>query len=44
MRKIGIVIGLLFLTAMIVSCGKKEEAAVDKSAPVSVQGVKFNYE
>jgi multidrug efflux pump subunit AcrA (membrane-fusion protein) len=38
MRRKWIVISLIFLTALIISCGKKEEAVVDKSAPVSVQG------
>ena len=41
MRKIRIVMSLLFLTAMIICCGKKEEAVVDKSAPISVQGVRI---
>ena len=41
MRRIRIVIGLVFLTAMIISCGKKEEAIVEKTARAPVQGVKI---
>ena len=41
MRRIRIVISLIFLTVMIISCGKKEEAVVHKSAPVSAQGIRI---
>ena len=41
MRRIEIVISLILLTAMIVCCGKKEEAVGHKSAPVSIQDVKI---
>lgn len=41
MRRIRIVIGLVFLTAMIISCGKKEEAIVEKTVRATVQGVKI---
>jgi multidrug efflux pump subunit AcrA (membrane-fusion protein) len=41
MRRIGIVISLIFLIAMIISCGKREEAVVHKPAPVPIQGVKI---
>ena len=35
-----IVLSLVLLTTLLVGCGKKEEAVVDKSAPVPVQGIK----
>jgi multidrug efflux pump subunit AcrA (membrane-fusion protein) len=41
MRRKRIAISLVLLTTLILSCGKKEEAVVDNSAPVSVQGVKI---
>lgn len=41
MRRIRIVISLVFLTVIIISCGKKEEAVVHKSAPVSAQGIRI---
>jgi len=41
MRRIKIVISLIFLTVMIISCGKKEEAVVTKSAPVPAQGIRI---
>ena len=41
MRKIRIVISLFFLAAVIISCGKKEEAIVEKAARAPVQGVKI---
>ena len=36
-----VVISIVSLAMMIASCGKKEEAVVDKSAPVPIQGVKI---
>ena len=41
MRRKTTVISLVVLTALVISCGKKEEAVVDKSVPVSLQGVKI---
>ena len=41
MRRIRIVISLCFPCRMIISCGKKEEAIVEKAARAPVQGVKI---
>jgi multidrug efflux pump subunit AcrA (membrane-fusion protein) len=41
MRRLKIVISLFFFAAVIISCGKKEEAIVEKAARAPVQGVKI---
>jgi hypothetical protein len=38
MRRLRIVMSLFFLTAIIISCGKKEEAPVEKTVRAPVQG------
>ena len=39
MRRIGIVIILVLLTILAISCGRKEEAIVEKAARASLQGI-----
>jgi RND family efflux transporter MFP subunit len=41
MKRISVVISLILLPAMMITCGKKEEAAVQEPIPVSVEGVRI---